>query len=107
MVEQIRQQRHFLRLILQTTSAQRKALLQTITKQQLRVLSQIAYNILKFKIRLTPLEKSRLKRQRRLVYLLADRKAGYSQKKEAILDKQRLIYTLVKIASVYLESVLN
>ena len=107
MVEQIRQQRHFLRLILQTTSAQRKALLQTITKQQLRVLSQIAYNILKFKIRLTPLEKSRLKRQRRLVYLLANRKVGYQQKKAAIRDKQRLIYTLVKIASVYLESVLN
>ena len=107
MVQLIRQQRHFLQLLLLTTSAQRKALLHTITRPQLRALSQIAHNILKFKIRLTPSEKKRLKRQRRLVYLLGSRKVGYQQKKVAIGDKQRLIYTLVKIASVYLESTLQ
>jgi hypothetical protein len=107
MVELIRQQRHFLQLLLQTTSAQRKALLHTITKQQLRALCQIAYNILKFKIPLTPSERTRLKRQRRFVYLLSNRKIGYQQKKVAIRDKQRLIYMLVKTASTYLESVLQ
>ena len=106
MVELIRQQRHFLQLLLQATSAQRKALVYTITKQQLRALSQIAYNILKFKIRLSSQEKTRLKRQRRTVYVLGNRKIGYQQKKEALQHQQRLVYTLVKIASGYLESVL-
>ena len=107
MVELIRQQRHFLQLLIQTTAAQRKALLHTITKQQLRALSQIAYNILKFKIQLTASEKVRLKRHRRVIYLLGNRKVGFQQKKGTIQDKQKLVYTLVKIASVYLESVLH
>ena len=104
MIEHIKQQRHFLQLLLQTTPAQRKALLRTITKQQLRVLSEITFNILKFKIKLTPARKSYLKWHKRVLYILGDRKAGYKQKQQAIQNKQRLVYTLVKIASVYLQS---
>jgi hypothetical protein len=52
MVVLIQQQRHFLHLLKSTTTTQRKALLSKITKQQLKALSQIAYNILRFKIRL-------------------------------------------------------
>ena len=55
-----------------TTANQRKALLKTITSQQLRALSQIAYNIIRFKGKLTPTEKATLRRQRRFLYLLGD-----------------------------------
>lgn len=108
MVELIKQQRHFIQLFVQTTSStQRKALLHTITRNQLRALSQIAHNIIKFKIRLTPAEKVTLKRHRRLIHLLGDRTLGYQRKKGIIRKKQRLIHTLVKIAVVYLETILQ
>ena len=107
MVELIKQQRHFLYLVANTTADQRKALLKTITRQQLRALSQIAYNIIRFKGRMTVTEKATLKRQRRFIYLLGDRNTGFVNKKEAIQHKQRIIHTLVKIASAYLQPVLQ
>lgn len=107
MVELIKQQRHFLQLIIQTSTTQRKALLRTITRNQLRAIGQIAYNIIKSKIRLSPTEKNRLKRHRLLIHLLGNRKVGYRQKKEAIKNKQRIVCALVNISSVYLESVLQ
>ena len=88
MVQLIIQERHFLLFFVQTTPSQRKALLQTITRQQLRALSQIAHNIVKFKIQLTATEKRTLKRERRPLHMLGDRTLGYWQKTKAICDKQ-------------------
>lgn len=107
MVQLIIQERHFLLLFARTTSAQRKVLLQTITRHQLRALSQIAHNIVKSKIVLTPIEKATLKRERRLVHLLGDRTLGYQHKKEAIRNKPRLICTLLNIALPYLKDILK
>ena len=53
----LKEHRHFLKLFGQTDSAQRKALLRTITPGQIKALSEIAHNIIKFRIVLTPLEK--------------------------------------------------
>jgi hypothetical protein len=103
MVALIKQQFSFLKLFVQTTTPQRKVLLKTITRNQLRALSQIAHNIIKFKIKLSFSEKQRLKRERRIIHLLGDRKLGYKRKKEAIQNKQRLIFTLLNIAVTYLE----
>ena len=107
MVQLLVAERHFLLLLVQTTSAQRRALLQTITRQQLRAISQIAHNIVKFKIQLTTVEKKTLKRERRLLHLLGDRTLGYHHKRKAILDKQRFVYILLKIAVPYLKAVLE
>ena len=107
MVELIKQQRHFLYLVTNTTANQRKALLETITSQQLRALSQIAYNIIRFKGKLTPTEKASFRCQRRFIYLLGDRNTGFVKKKEAIHYNQRIIHTLVKIAFAYLQPVLQ
>ena len=52
----IRQQRFFLQLFVQTSSAQRKALLDTVTQPQLKVLSEIAYNTIRGKVSLTPMQ---------------------------------------------------
>ena len=101
MVQLIIQERHFLLLFVRTTSAQRKVLLQTITRHQQRALSQIAHNIVKSKIVLT------LKRERRLVHLLGDRTLGYQHKKEAIRNKQRFIYILLNFVLPHLKDMLK
>lgn len=107
MVQLLVQERHFLLLFLHTTPAQRKALLQTITRHQLRAISQIAHNIVKFKIQLTTVEKRTLKRERRLLHLLGDRTLGYHHKKNVIWENQRFVYILLKIAVPYLKVVLE
>ena len=94
-------------LFVQTTSAQRKALLRTITRHQLRALSQIAHNVIKFRIELTTAEKATLKRERRLLHILGDRCLDYQRKREIINDKQRFIYVLLKTVLPYLEVILK
>ena len=101
------EQRHFLKIFFQTTSTQRKALLQTITKRQHTALSQIVHNITKFRIKLSPSEKALLKRERRLLYILGDRTMGYFRKSEILRGKQRFVYTLLKIAFTCLEPLLR
>ena len=105
MVQLIIQERYFLLLFVRTTFAQRKVLLQTIKRHQLRELSQIAHNIVKSKI--FPIEKATLKRERRLVHLLGDRTLDYQHKKEAFLNKQRFIYTLLNIVLPHLKDILK
>ena len=61
----LKEHRHFLKLFRQTDSARRKALLRTITLGQIKALSEIAHNIIKFRIALTPSEKVLLRRSRR------------------------------------------
>ena len=107
MVQLLVQERHFLVLFVQTTPAQRKALLHTITRQQVRAISQIAHNIVKFRIQLTTSQQKKLKRERRLLHILGDRKLGYTHKKQTIRDRQRFVYTLLKIAIPYLETILK
>jgi hypothetical protein len=103
----VRQQRHFLKLLVGTTPGQRKALLKTITRNQVKAVCQIAYNILRFTIQLTPSEKAKLKRRRSFIYLLGSKKVGYLEKKKAIENDWTTVYSIVKIASMYLGSVLQ
>ena len=103
MFELIHEWRHFLKLFVQTSSTQRKGLLQTITKRQLRALSQIGHNCITFRIKLNPTEKALLKRERRLLYILGDITFGYKRKKETNRGKQRFVYNLLKIALTYLD----
>ena len=107
MVQLIIQERHFLLLFVQTTPSQRKVLLQTITRKQLRALSQIAHNIVKFKIQLTTAEKRTLKRERRLLHILGDRTLGHWYKAKAVSGKQRFVYSLLKIALPHLKPILE
>ena len=103
----IRQQRYFLQLFVQTSSTQRKALLDTVTHPQLRALSEIAHNIIRGKVTLTPSDQAQLKRNRRLIHLLGDKKLGNKHKQKLVRNKQRTLHLLIKIAVTYLESVLE
>ena len=103
----IRQQRFFLQLFVQTSSTQRKALLDTVTQPQLKVLSEIAYNTIQGKVSLTPTEQTQLKRNRRFIHLLGDKRLGYKHKQRLVRNKQKTIYLLIQIAVTYLKSVLE
>ena len=107
MGELIKQQRHFLRLFVQTTPSQRKALLQTVTKPQLRALSQIAHNIIRGIIPYNSSDRDSLKRDRRFVYLLGSRRLGLAHKRRLVQSKQRTLHHLLTIAETYLEPVLK
>ena len=105
-MELMKEQRYFLKLFEETTPAQRKSLLLAITRPQIRALSQIAHNVIKFTIRLKPEEKKKLRRYRRVLHLLGDKKAGFDVKRRAIVDKAKLIYELTRLALTYLEPAL-
>lgn len=78
--------RHFLQLLKVAKSDQRKALLKTIDKSQLKALSEIAHNVIKGTIVLTPEEKLRLKRYKYIINVLG-RKT--STRKQRLLVLQR------------------
>lgn len=103
MGELIHQQRHFLRLFVQTSSTQRKALLDTVTLPQLKVLSEIAHNIIRDKVPPSVAEQEQLKRNRRLIHLLGTQRLGFKHKQRLIRGKQRILYLLVKSVVTYLK----
>ena len=102
----MQQQRHFLHLFIQTTPIQRRALLRTVTKDQIKALSQIAHNIMKGNVPLSVTEQHKLKGERRLIHLLGDTRLGLVHKKRLVQSKQRILYLIVKIAVTYLQSIL-
>ena len=73
----------------------------------MRVLSQIAHNIIQGTIPLTSTDQERLKRQRRFLHLLGDRKLGYKHKHRLVRNKHTLLLLLVNIAVTYLKQVLQ
>ena len=71
-----------------TSAAQRKALLNTITKEQFKVLTLILHNILNLKIPTENIDQKRLKRYRRSLSMITDKKVTTS-KRLSILKKEK------------------
>ena len=107
MVELVRKQRHFLNLMIQTPPKQRKRLLETITRDQLKAFSQIAHNIVKAVLVLTPSEKDTLRKRRRVIHLLSNKRTGYERKKQVIQGQQTALVLLLRIALTHLKSVME
>lgn len=103
----ILEQRHFLHLVTRTTPLQRKVLFQTITKEQLKALCEIAHNIIKGTIPLSSSDQTQFKRERRFLHLLGSKTLGIKHKKTLIRSKQRILHRLVTVAVTYLKSVLH
>ena len=106
-MELMKRQQHLLKLFASTTSKQGKVLLQTITREQLKAVSQIAHNVLQFTIRLRPEVRDKLKRKKQTVHILGSKKAGYKGKKRAVVSKQRLVCIIIKAGLSYLEPALK
>lgn len=77
---------HFLHLLRTAKKDQRKALLKTIDKSQLKVLSEIAHNVIKGTIVLTPSEKVKLKRFKKIISILG-RKTSTRKDRLRVLQK--------------------
>jgi hypothetical protein len=93
----IKNQGLFLRLLLETKSKiQRKALLDTIDKQQLQALVEIAHNLLQGVIHVTAHNKKKLVAHKKFIRLLGDPKIGLTVKKEALCHKGPAVVLLLR-----------
>ncbi len=107
MTELVRKQRHFVNLLEETEPKQRKILLETITRKQMRAVSQIAHNVIKSVVVLTSSEKEKLKKRRRFIHVLGNRKIGYERKRRAILSNQTSLVTLIRVVAPHLRTILR
>ncbi len=107
MSELVRKQRHFLNLLSETDPKQRKRLLETITRKQVKAVSQIAHNVIKSVVKLTSSEKERLQKRRRFIHVLGNRMIGYERKRRAISANQTALVTLIRVVTPHLRSILQ
>ena len=66
----LEQQDHFLELLRTTRKLQRQALLRNIDKSQLKALSAIAHNVIKGSVIMSPSDKNRLKKYKKVLSVL-------------------------------------
>ncbi len=97
------EQRHFLNLFISTSRDQRTQLLNTISRKQLKALTEIAHNVLRSVITLTHAQRTKLKRRQGTIRVLGDPSIGYKSKKNALKGKSSDILTLLKIVQQYLK----
>lgn len=90
----------YLQLLLESNSPkQRKALLNTITLDQVKALSEIAHNLIRGIIPISTQALNQLRKHRTLIRLLGDRKKSYINKKQAIKKRPSGILSLLKVVS--------
>jgi hypothetical protein len=86
--------RHFLCLISSTTISQRKALLNSITKPQLKAVSEIVHNVIRGTVPLTYLEKSELNKYKKTL-LIHGRKKSIKREKLRVLQHTPNVLVIV------------
>ena len=86
--------RHFLCLISSTTISQRKALLNSITKPQLKAVSEIVHNVIRGTVPLTYLEKSELNKYKKTL-LIHGRKKSIKREKLRVLQRTPNVLVIV------------
>ena len=106
MSELVKKHKHYIYLLSETSSShQRKALVDTITKEQFRALSQVIVNALHLNI---PLEKSvvsKLKSHRKTFALLSDRKVGVRKRLKVFKSRYNIVIYMLKAAVPTLRSI--
>lgn len=75
---------HFLQLLRTTKKDQRKALLKTIDKSQLKALSEIAHNVIKGTIDLSTSDKVKLKRYKKILSILGRKSSTRRERLKAL-----------------------
>ena len=81
-----------------TSAAQRKALLNTITKEQFKVLTLILYNIVNLKITTENIDQKRLKRYRRSLSVITDKKVTTSKRLSTLKKNPAGVALLLRAA---------
>lgn len=93
----------FLNFLLQTNAKQRKLLLSSITRDQLKVLGEIAANVVHSVILLNPEEKKTLKKYKNFLIVLGDKKTSRKVKVGYLKRKNKAIAILLKIVKPFLK----
>ena len=93
MTQLVEDNRHFLCLISSTTISQRKALLNSITKPQLKAVSEIVHNVIRGTVPLTYLEKSELNKYKTL--LILGRMKSTKREKLRVLQRTPSVLVIV------------
>lgn len=101
MSQLLEDQRHFLHLLRSTKKDQRKALLSTIDKPQLKALSEIAHNVIKGTIVLTPAERRRLKRFKQIINVLGRKSSTRAQRIRVLQRGATAILHLLNIVETW------
>ena len=90
----------YLHLLMTTSSsAQRRALLDTITNEQLKSLTELTHNLLQGNIPITETQKRNLRKHKMFLRILGNPKVSFLQKREALCQKGGVVVTVLKIAA--------
>jgi len=84
MGERVYRNQDFLRLLCKTTAPQRKALVRTATTDQIESICECALNVLRKNVPLTPSEIVKLRKNKRVIYKLADKRVPVSKKRKKL-----------------------
>ena len=104
----VRRNAPFLRLLVATASkSQRKGLLDTITNDQLKALTEVIFNLLRGVIAITPSYRNQLRKQKKLIRLLGDKSVSPKRKRVALCRKGSVIAVLLKSVEPALNSLLT
>ncbi len=89
----------YLHLLMHTSSTdQRRVLLDTITNDQLKALTEVTHNILQGNIPLTEAHKRKLRKEKSFLHILGDIKVPLVKKREALCRKADIVVLLLKAA---------
>ena len=94
MSQLVQNNRHFLSLISSTTISQCKALLNSITKPQLKAVSEIVHNVIRGTVPLTYLEKSELNKYKKTL-LIFGRKNSTKRQKLRVLQRTPNVLVII------------
>lgn len=81
-----------------TSSSQRKSLLDTITNEQLKALTEVTHNLLQGNIPLSQTLKRKLKQHKPFLRILGDVKTPLAKKREALCRKGAVVILILKAA---------
>ena len=99
----IRSQIQFLRLLTSTSSVQQKAIIKTISPNQMKALVQIVYNVLVGNSVLSSSNKEKLKAHKTVIRRFVSRELSQEKRKELLLKyfKQILILVVTVVKKLY------
>ena len=104
MSQRIRKYITYLQLLHNTHRSQQKALLNTITLEQLKAISEIALNILHGVIPLKALQKKALTPYRKFIRMIGQKKGSLIKKKTILLKNIKALGVLLKSGEALLKT---
>ena len=98
----------YIHLLANTSSTQqRKALLDTITKEQFKAVSEIILNVAHLKIPVSKSSISKLSRHKKTIELLVNKQVGAHHRLNAVKKNSKLVVTLLQAALPGLKTILS